>query len=214
MRAGHPSTAPRGGRHHHGTLGAPTADAGVAPGQRIARTPRGLFVDPLFRGGGGLCLVKELLPTSSLEGQAYSDPAGEPSALPSRVRIGVGLLLACTAPLSLPHALLALVLNTSAARWLTRTRLCCQRKKNGKLRPIKMEELLRSAFAKWPVNPHQVILRSKVLRMHQWASVCPAQPLWPTASRPTWILSTCLAVLSGHAFAKLSPAPPSPPTGS
>ena len=33
-------------------------------------------------------------------------------------------------------------------RWLTRTRLCWQKNKNGKPRPIKMEEILRSSYAK------------------------------------------------------------------
>ena len=55
-----------------------------------------------------------------------------------------------------------------AARWLTRTRLCWQRKKNGKPRPIKMGEFLRSAYAKRLVNLSQVHLRTKTLRMHQW----------------------------------------------
>ena len=48
-----------------------------------------------------------------------------------------------------------------AARWLTRTRLCWQRKKNGKPRPIKMGEFLRSAYAKR-------LVRTKTLHMHQW----------------------------------------------
>ena len=60
-----------------------------------------------------------------------------------------------------------------AVRWLTRTRLCWQRKKNGKPRPIKMGELLRSAYAKRLVNQHQVTLRSKVLRMHLWGFSLP-----------------------------------------
>ena len=55
-----------------------------------------------------------------------------------------------------------------AARWLTRTRLCWQRKKNGKPRPIKMGEFLRSAYAKRLVNVSQVHLRTKTLHMHQW----------------------------------------------
>ena len=55
-----------------------------------------------------------------------------------------------------------------AARWLTRTRLCWQRKKNGKPRPIKMGEFLRSAYAKRLVNLAQVHLRTKTLHMHQW----------------------------------------------
>ena len=40
-------------------------------------------------------------------------------------------------------------------------------------RPIKMGELLRSAYAKQLVNQHKVILRSKVLRMHQWGISLP-----------------------------------------
>ena len=82
-----------------------------------------------------------------------------------------------------------------------------------------MGELLRSAYAKRLVDQHQVILRSKVLRMHQWSisllGACEglfatgAAPLnlWrPTARssrslRPIWISSTCLAMLSGHASA-------------
>ena len=55
-----------------------------------------------------------------------------------------------------------------AARWLTRTRLCWQRKKNGKPRPIKTGEFLRSAYAKRLVNLSQVHLRTKTLHMHQW----------------------------------------------
>ena len=109
----------------------------------------------------------------------------------------------------------------SAARWLTRTRLCWQRKKNGKPKPIKMGELLRSAYAKRLVNQHQVTLRSKVLRMHQWGislqgacevsvtGAAPMRPWRPTAplsplSWPTWIWSTCLATPSGPASAKPS----------
>ena len=40
-------------------------------------------------------------------------------------------------------------------------------------RPIKMGELVRSAYAKQLVNQHKVILRSKVLRMHQWGISLP-----------------------------------------
>ena len=56
-----------------------------------------------------------------------------------------------------------------AARWLTRTRLCWQRKKNGKPRPVKIGELLRSAYAK----QHQVKLRTKALHVHQWSVSLP-----------------------------------------
>ena len=53
------------------------------------------------------------------------------------------------------------------------TRLCWQRKKSGKPRPIKMGELLRSAYAKRLVNQHQLTHRSKVLRMHQRGTSLP-----------------------------------------
>ena len=62
-----------------------------------------------------------------------------------------------------------------AARWLTRTRLCWQRKKNGKPRPIKMGEFLRSAYAKRLVNLAQVHLRTKTLHMHQWGVNLPGR---------------------------------------
>ena len=108
-----------------------------------------------------------------------------------------------------------------AARWLTRTRLCWQRKKNGKPRPIKMDEFLRSAYAKRLVNLSQVHLRTKTVHMHQWGvnSAGGVRSLvslarhgrtsraqWDDQSRwwrPTWTLSTCLAMLSGPTFVLL-----------
>ena len=54
------------------------------------------------------------------------------------------------------------------ARWLTRTRLCWQRKKNNKPRPIKMGEFLRSCYAKRVVHSHRAKLRTAFLGMHQW----------------------------------------------
>ena len=42
------------------------------------------------------------------------------------------------------------------ARWLTRTRLCWQRKKNNKPRPIQMAEVVRSSFGKRVVKKHVV----------------------------------------------------------
>ena len=41
-------------------------------------------------------------------------------------------------------------------------------------------ELLRSAYAKQLVNQHQVVLRSKALRMHQWSISLPGacEALW------------------------------------
>ena len=101
------------------------------------------------------------------------------------------------------------------------TRLCWQRKKNRKPRPIKMGELLRSASATRLVNQHQVTRRSKVLRMHKWSISLPGAceglchwrgtidplaangTLWPLA-RPIWTWSTCLALPSGTASAKPS----------
>ena len=85
-----------------------------------------------------------------------------------------------------------------------------------------MGELLRSANAKRIVNQHQVILRSKALRMHQWGisllgareGLChwrgTIEPmvangtLEPLVGRPTWILSTCSATPSGRVSARLS----------
>ena len=46
---------------------------------------------------------------------------------------------------------------------------CWQRKKNGKVRPIKMSELLRSPYAEQPVIQHQVVLGSEALRMNWWS---------------------------------------------
>ena len=75
-----------------------------------------------------------------------------------------------------------------AARWLTRTRLCWQRKKNGKPCPIKMGEFLRSAYAKCLVNLSQVHLRTKTLHMHQWGvnlpGACEALCHWRSTIEP------------------------------
>ena len=54
------------------------------------------------------------------------------------------------------------------ARWLTGTRLCWQRKKKGKPRPIQMGEVLRSAYAKHLVHKHRGRLQVTCLKMHQW----------------------------------------------
>ena len=146
-----------------------------------------------FEENEDLAWAKEFLPTSSWGAQANSDPLLEPLPLPPGEdwdRPFAGLhRAALTAPgstgtraehitnmLSVPrrvhankiHAALSALFCRisaaalpSAARWLTRTRLCWQRKKDGKPRPMKMMELLL-------VHQHQVILRSKVLRAHQW----------------------------------------------
>ena len=68
-------------------------------------------------------------------------------------------------PLDFSPPCSAVTAASPAARWLTRQRLCCQRKKIGKLRPIKMGEFLF-------VNQHQVV-RCEALRVHQ-VSVYPA----------------------------------------
>ena len=91
--------------------------------------------------------------------------------------------------------------SASAARWLTRTRLCWQRKKNGKLRPIKMGEFLRSAYAKRLVNLSQVHLRTKTLHMHQWGvnlpGACEALCHWRGTIEPLLVSGSGVAVISG-----------------
>ena len=81
-----------------------------------------------------------------------------------------------------------------SARWLTRTRLCWQRKKNGKPRPIKMGEFLRSAYAKRLVNLSQVHLHTKTLHMHQWGvnlpGACEALCHWRGTIEPLVLNST------------------------
>ena len=177
------------------------------PLARADRARRTAPVGAYSKATTGLCLedltwAKELLPTSTLEGQAHNDLALEPPPPPpgeewDRPFAGLHYTAltapghtdtradtsrtcsACLGHANKLHALSALFCQISAgtlplaARWLTRTRLCWQRKKNGKPRPIKMGELLRSAYAKRLVNQQQVILRSKVLRMHQWGISLP-----------------------------------------
>ena len=138
--------------------------------------------------------AQELLPTSNLGPSAHCDPNLAP-LLHCRKAPATGPFQVCTtrlSPLLVRHitdllnvprrvhankihaALSALFCRISAgtlppaARWLTRTRLCWQRKKNGKPRPIKMGEFLRSAYAKRLVNLAQVHLRTKTLHMYQW----------------------------------------------
>ena len=94
----------------------------------------------------------------------------------------------------------------------TCTRLCWQRKKNGKTRPIKMGEFLCSANARRLVNQHHVVLRSKALRMHQWGislpGACAGLCHWRGTIEPlVATLSTCLATPSGPIS-----APPCAPT--
>ena len=81
---------------------------------RITRPPRSSSILS-FEEEEDLGWAKELLPTLSLEGQAYSDPVLESPRLP-RARTGIGPSLACTAPPSRPQAPLALARNTSRTR--------------------------------------------------------------------------------------------------
>ena len=122
-----------------------------------------------------------LLPTSSLGAQAYSDPLLECPPAPSEAdwdRPFAGLhCAALTEPgpsgtrgehitdlLNVPRRVHANKIHAALFALFCRIlgRLCWQRKI--KPRPIKMGELLRSAYA----NQQQVVLRSKTLRMHQW----------------------------------------------
>ena len=68
-----------------------------------------------------------------------------------------------------------------------------------------MGEILRSAYARRLVNQHQVVLRSKALRMHQWGislpGACEGLCHWRGNIEPlVETLSTCLATLSGRAY--------------
>ncbi len=56
----------------------------------------------------------------------------------------------------------------NALRWLPRTRLCWQKKKTGKPRPIKMGELLRTCYAKRFAKKHMPKLRKGFRQAHQW----------------------------------------------
>ena len=70
----------------------------------------------------------------------------------------------------------------NALRWITRTRLCWQSKKNGKPRPIKMGELLRSSYAKRYSKAHMPLLRRHFRKCHQWGNgipgACEAMVRW------------------------------------
>ena len=130
-----------------------------------------------------LAWAKELFSISTLGAQAHCDPVLEPPP-PSPgedwdLPFAMLHYAALTAPgptgsraehvtdmLSVPRRIHANKLHAAlsavfcwisagtlppAARW----RLCWQRKKSGKPRPIKMGEVLRSAYAKRLVNQHQ-----------------------------------------------------------
>ena len=70
----------------------------------------------------------------------------------------------------------------NSMRWLTRTRLCWQRKRNGKPRPIKMGEVLRSSYAKRYTKKHLPALRRQLRAAHQWGNgvpgACEAMAHW------------------------------------
>ena len=55
----------------------------------------------------------------------------------------------------------------ASMRWIVRTRLVWQKKRNGKPRPIKMGEVLRSSFAKRYTKKHLHKLRAVFRQAHQ-----------------------------------------------
>ena len=59
------------------------------------------------------------------------------------------------------------------ARWMTRTRLCWQRKKNNKPRPIQMAEVVRSSFGKRMVKKYAAPIRRAMAEEHQWGISVP-----------------------------------------
>ena len=67
-------------------------------------------------------------------------------------------------------------------RWLTRTKLCWQRKKTGKPRPIKMGEFLRSSYAKRYSAKNLPSIRRQMRPAHQWGigipGACEAMAHW------------------------------------
>ena len=123
-----------------------------------------------------LAWAKELLPTFSLEGRPAATRR-QNSLLPA-LALARNTSRTCSACLGGRRCLPCSAGSPPARsprppRGLTRTRLCWQRKKHGKPRPVKMGDILRSAYAQRLVNQHQVIPRSKVLRMHQWSISLP-----------------------------------------
>ena len=60
-----------------------------------------------------------------------------------------------------------------AARWITRTRLCWQRKKADTPRPIEMGEFLRSSFAKRYSKKYCSHVRRQLAKEHQWGVSIP-----------------------------------------
>ena len=79
-------------------------------------------------------------------------------------------------------------------RWLTRTRLCWQRKKSGKLRPIKMGEFIRSSYAKKASRKHIAAIRRHLRSAHQWGvgvpGACEAMGHWRTTTEQLCIDGT------------------------
>eukprot|EP00969_Alexandrium_andersonii_P144667 6397320-Alexandrium_andersonii.AAC.1 len=67
-------------------------------------------------------------------------------------------------------------------RWITRTRLMWQRKRNGKPRPIKMGEVVRTSFAKRCTKRRLPALRARFRAAHQWGvgvpGACEAMAHW------------------------------------
>eukprot|EP00973_Karenia_brevis_P057015 7931794-Karenia_brevis.AAC.1 len=71
------------------------------------------------------------------------------------------------------HAAMGSGVLPSEARWLTRTRLCWQRKKNGQPRPIQMSEVVRSSFGKRYVKKYAKPIRQAMAVEHQWGISVP-----------------------------------------
>eukprot|EP00973_Karenia_brevis_P078448 10891870-Karenia_brevis.AAC.1 len=71
------------------------------------------------------------------------------------------------------HAAMGSGMLPGEARWLTRTRLCWQKKKNGQPRPIQMSEVVRSSFGKRYIQKYAKPIRKAMAAEHQWGISVP-----------------------------------------
>ena len=71
------------------------------------------------------------------------------------------------------HAAMASGTLPDEGRWLTRTRLCWQKKKNKKPRPIQMTEVIRSSFGKRYIKQYAKQIRRAMSEEHQWGISVP-----------------------------------------